>query len=617
MPNAREIVFDFAVDGVNDSVHPGLLTRNSLARMTNCRLHKQFPTTRYGVKVHKLGEDAKEFRSLNIQGACFYNPALGQSQLSFGPDQSGILVSAGGKKFHITFGANDIISVSDETNDKIGVPDSHLAWIYQAENYIICQDGLSDTWIWDGRSPAFTSPGYSTTKPESSRLANSATCGLYAHGRIVQVVDGKKILVGDILHKTNLSDPRNILETTEQVYFSTGSFFSPPSNMGDVVALHLLPLRNTQHGHDDVLVHCWYGIFSLKIDHYPRSQWTELAVSKHLLLDTAAVGPYAVILYDGDQMFRSRYGIQTVRSAAANADTVGSPQQAISEPVKTLMQADYTPHLRFCSMAKWMHQNRAFCTTGMWLEGAQRGGRGIISLNFNPQGSYSSNARSWEGLWTLPCGISRPVQMVNALVSHKDRLFIFCTEPSGSVNLGTRKWNNSLVEVIPDQRFDVMEDGSRMAIASQVMSRMIPKEDLTSVKQFIDGRIIFGDVYGTLEWGVWVRANEADPWTLWTKKKWCGSDPCANSDCLMENKSYRLVMNLGEAPREMSNTTQMQVLVRFRGCAQLQALRVGYDIADSDDHPGPECTGDVQVTELADCDFDDFEYSNCTPSWTV
>lgn len=617
MPKINEVIVDFAADGVNDSVYAGLLTRNSVARMTNCRLYKQYPTTRHGFKAHPLGPDANEFRKLNIQGATFYNPTLGQSQQSFGTDQASIVCSAGGKKYHITFGASDVISISDETNGLFGVPDSHLAWLYQAENYVICQDGISDTWIWDGTSTAFTSPGYNTKEPEKSRLANSATVGGYAHGRVIQVIDGKKIIVGDIIHKTNLSSPKNILETTEQVYYATGSYFSPPSNMGEVVALAILPLRNTQHGHDDVIIHCKYGIFSLKLDHYPRYQWTEVAISKHLLLDTAASGPYCVILYDGDQMFRSRYGIQTIRSAAANADTVGSPQQAISEPVGSIMGADHQPFLKFSSMAKWTKEHRAFCTTGMWVEGAHRGGRGMVSINFNPQGSYASNSRSWEGLWTFPYTYSRPVQALNTLIGDKDRLLVLCTEPSGSVKEGTRSWNNSIVEVIPEQKFDQLEDGTRQKISSQVISRFFPKEDLISTKEFRDGKVIFGDVLGDLEWGVWVRSNESDNWTLWTSKRFCGGDDCTGADCLSEGKWRRLVMNLGDAPASLKGATQLQVLVRWRGYASLQAVRVGFEMADSDDFPYPNCQEETQVTDLVPCDFDDFEYSSQYPSWTA
>lgn len=617
MPNVREVVVDFAADGVNDSVYPGLLTRNSVARMTNCRLYRQYPTTRHGFRAIQLGPDAEEFRRLNIQGATFYNPTLGQSQQSFGPDQASLVCSAGGKKFHFTFGPSDVVSVSDETNGHVGIPEAHLAWLFQAENYLICQDGISDTWIWDGTAPAFLSQGYNTNDPEASRLANGATVGAYAHGRVVQVIDGKKIIVGDIIHKSRLSDPSNILETTEQIYFATGSFFSPPSNMGEVVAISILPLRNTQHGHDDVIIHCKYGIFSLKIDHYPRTQWPEIAVSKHLLLDTAAAGPYAVILYDGDQMFRSRYGIQTIRSAAANADTIGSPQQAVSEPVGTLMSADYQPLLKFASMSKWSKEHRAFCTTGMWIEGAHRGGRGIVSINFNPQGSYAANARSWEGLWTLPHGYSRPVQMVNALIGDTDRLFVLCTEPSGTVQEGTRSWRNSLVEAISDQKFDQLEDGTKKPISSQVVSRFFPKEDLISVKVFHDGKVIFGDVQGPLEWGVWARSDETEPWVLWTSKTWCGPDVCEGGDCLSEARSFRLVMNLGEPPSSLKGATQLQVLVRWRGYASLQAVRVGLEIADSDDSPYPDCQPQAEVTELAPCDFDDFEYSLESKSWTA
>lgn len=606
MPNIQEVVFSFVVDGVNDSVHPALLPPTSVARMTNCRIKDQLPTTRYGVRAHKLGQDSTEFRKLNIQGAAFYNPTLGSSQQSFGPDLASIVSSAGGKKYHISFGPTGVVSVSDETNGVEGVPTVHLAWLYQAENYLISQDGASNTWIWDGTSPATASPGYNEVSPERSRLPNAATAGAYAHGRIVTVVDGKKIIVGDIIHKSNLTNPKNILETTEQIYFATGSFFSPPSNMGEVMAIAILPLRNTQHGHDDVLVHCRYGVFSLKVDVYPRSLWSEQAISKHLLLDTAAVGPYAIILYDGDQMFRSRNGVQTIRSAAAQANILGNPQQAISEPVRSILDPDSPNLLRFVSMAKWASQHRAFCTTGLWIDGAYRGGRGIVALNMLPQGSYSSESRAWEGLWTFPKGFSKPVQLINGLFGDSDRLLMLCTE-----KVDRYTFNNSLVELDPSLKNDVLEDGTSQRISCQVISRAMPAQALDKKKSWHDGRAVFRNVQGCLDWGVWARASEGDKWEKWASGTFSAPDYCDVADCLQDPKSYFVVRNLGDCPKSLRNAYTMQLLVRWRGYAQLESVRVGLEVADNDDKPSMAC--EDAVVEMAPCDYNDFEYSEDEP----
>ncbi len=146
---------------------------------------------------------------------------------------------------------------------------------------------------------------------------------------------------------------------------------------------------------------------------------------------------------------------------------------------------------------------------------------------------------------------------------------------------------------------------------------MIPKEDLYSQKAFLDGRIIFSEVFGTLEWGVWARESETDPWTLWTKRRWCAPDDCAGADCITENKSYKVSDNLGEIPREFKRSSQLQLLIRFRGYAQLQAVRVRVDMADSDDTPAGVCSGSTEVVEFAPCDYNDYEYSEPEPTWTV
>lgn len=610
MPNIQEVVFNFVVDGMNDSVHPTLLQRTNVARMTNCQIKNQLPTTRHGFRALPLGPDADEFRTRNIQGAAFYNPTLGASQQSFGADQASIVCSAGGRKYHISFGVSGITSVSDETNGVEGIDTVHLAWLYQAENYMLCQDGASQTWIWDGTSPAVASTGYNSDEPEKSKLPNAATAGAYAHGRIVTVVDGKKIIVGDILHKNNLTNPKNILNTSEQNYYATGAYFSPPSNLGQVMAIAILPLRNTQHGHDDVLIHCKYGVFSLKIDVYPRSAWSEQAISKHLLLDTAAVGPYAVVLYDGDQMFRSRNGVQTIRSAAAQADVLGNPQQAVSEAVRTMFDGDHPTLLRFASMSKWAWQHRAFCTAGLWVDGAHRGGSGMVVLNMMPQGSFASETRAWEGMWTFPHGYSKPVQLLNGLFGDNDRMLVFCTEKKGD------GYYNSLVEVDPNLKHDVMEDGSTKDISSQIITRCVPGgDDNHTIKIWHNGRIIFRNVQGCLEWGVWCRRSEAEAWIPWNSGRVVAPDQCDTADCLVETKSHTVFRNLGDVPREMKNATLMQLLIRWRGYAQVEAVRIGVEMGDANDTTSAECEELIEAT--APCDYSDFEYSEEEPSWQV
>lgn len=609
MANNRKAVLTFAVQGMNGSIHPAAINMTGVVRAVNCQIKGSLLTTRPGFKAHKLGPDAEAMRGENIQGALHYNPVLGQSQRYFGENRDSLMVVAGGRKFHITIGPSKIVSVSDETNDIFGVRDAHLAWLFQAENYVIAQDGSSRIWIWDGNSSAFTSPGYNTKAPEKSRLANGGSAGTYAHGRIVQVILGNKIIVGDIIHKTRFGDPANILRTSEQVYYATGSFFSPPSNMGEVVAIGLLPLSNTMHGHDDVVVHCRRGIFSLKLDHSPRIEWITRAVSKHLLLDTAAAGPYALILYDGDQMFRSRNGIQTIRSAAANANILGNPNQPISEPVASWLDADHQGHLKFCSMAKWPREHRIFCTTGLWAKGRWRGGTGMVVLNMNPDGSVSPETRAWEGLWTLPRALGKPSQIINAQFADEDRLFVLSTSHSDC----DTEFRNSLLECRTELREDEAEDGTTSRISCQVILGQYPVEEIYNPKHFHDGKICFVGVTGKLDWGVWGRIGEGEPWVLWSRGTFLGTEECDVADDLASPKQFRITRNLGEPPREIRKGHTIQLLLRWRGWASVESVAVGYE--DEAGNATPEADAEKMV-ETAPCgDYSDYEYTIETERW--
>lgn len=607
MANNRNAIVTTAIQGMNGSVHPAALEPSAVVRMVNCQLKGQLITTRPGFRAHKLGPDADRMRRDNIQGAIHYNPVFGQSQQSFGKNRDSIAICSGGRMYNLTFGTSGVVSVSDETGDYTAVKDAHIVWLYQAENYLIRQDGTSNIWIWDGESSAFTSTGYRTDAPEKSRLANGASAGTYAHGRIIQVIFGNRIIVGDIIHKTRLSEPKNILEMTEQVYFATGSFFSPPSNMGEVVAISFLPLSNTQHGHDDVVIHCRRGIYSLKLDHSPRSEWPTQATSKHLLLDTAATGPYGFVLYDGDQMFRSRNGIQTIRSAAANANILGNPNQPISEPVDWL-DRDYHGFLKFASMAKWSSKHRIFCTTGLWADGRFRGGNGIVSLNLNPDGSLSPDTRSWEGLWTFHPDHGKPVQLLNAQFDSQDRMFVLSTDPDCDYG-----YKNNLLECDDSLKYDVMEDGRIERISCQAILKQYPMESIFNAKNFNDGRINFSNVSGLLDWGVWARNADGDEWVEWRKGTFKGAEDCDVANTLSEPKSYRFPVELGSPPEAVRRGFTIQLLVRWKGYASLESAAIGYEEDTSNGRPAND---GEKVVETAPCgDYDDYEYTKTINRW--
>lgn len=589
--------------GMDAARDAALLDARAVAEAVNVESHGQMLRTRPGVRLHDLGLPA----GANLQGAIHYNPGKGQSQQSFGEDRSVLFFVAAGRKYFcapsLDRPENTKLSIEDVTGgDGFAGPASlHLAWVYQAENYAIVQDGAGRTWIWDGETSPQLSPGYNVADKEESKLANAATVGLYAHGRIIQVVNGRQVLVGDIIHKGDLSSASNILGTTEQVYWATGSFFSAPSGLGQVTAAAILPIRNTQHGHGEVMIHQENGVFSLDLNVYPRTEWVDRQMVRHALLRTGAVGPYALTLHnDGDQIFRSRHGIQTLRSAAAESGQLGNPVRPISREVGHWMDGDYRPFLRFASLVSWADRNRLLATVEHGLLGSKhRGGRGVVVQNYTPVSSEATPP-VWEGLWTLPREGGQINQLVNDLFHGEDRCFAFVTGLSDEVL--------RLAEFSKEMREDVLPDGTRRRIEAQVVSRELTGGDEMTFKAYDAGTVYFRDVIGDLDWEVWAKTDQEPCWALWHEGEWKCADPeqGGEGETLEAPERANLDLGLGVLPDRLKRNRRLQLLVRWTGHASLEGIEVRFTPDQSGE--GELARDRTCVKKVCSVQFDGFEY---------
>jgi len=603
---------------MNASLHPALLKESEIARSVNVQLIDQLPTTRAGVRKIPLDEDAEStFSKGALQGAITYNPGLGQSQQSFGKDDTSIGMVASNHLLSVSVEDVAARNTSGQVATIIKISDAniyHLSWLYQAESYLIAQDGNNETAIWDGENPAFFSTGYDTSDKPNSKIANGASVGVYAHGRIVQVVNGRKVVVGDFLHKQDRSVPTNILESTEQQYLISGSFFSPPSSMGNIMAGAILPLRDTTHGHSDVMLHCDNGVFSLDVSLPNRDEWRNQSLTKHVLRDTGARGPYAIALYDGDQIFRSRHGLQTLRSAAAESQIVGNPLRPISDPVGTWLDKDYEPYQRFTSVEKWAWQRKLFCTVAPWVQGPYRGARGAVSLNFSPVGHQSVPA-AWEGLITMPPEFPNIVQFVNGVFNGQDRLFAVCSKREAIDD-----YTNHLVEMDPQLKHDY-PDACPRRISCQLITRMLTTGNLFEESTYSNGMLYLRGVDGELDWGVWARTDEDNPWYLWSNGTVCvETDPSPTlfqeldaNTAIQGFSPKNIAIPCGEAPQEVRRGKTLQILIRWKGHCSVEGFRVGFQTApDSDEVDTPVPEGCVR-NKIAG--YDDFEYSSEANRW--
>lgn len=604
---AAQLAFTDARGGMNSADPPHKIATNQLARMTNCAIVDQLPSTRKGVRVITLAGDGSDaVMDGNIQGSIFFNPSKGQGGIILGQNNSMIAVSAAGRKFVTRIEgrrARTTGTVTEITSGFVASPQLHLVWMDAWEDLLVIQDGEAPAMIWDGTSTT-QSNGYSTLDKPRSQIPNGGTVLAYAHGRGVCIVNSRYVLVGDSLHKISLTTSRDLKNFTEQTYWATGQYFLPPSKMGNILAAKILPIRNTQHGHGDLMVHCEDGIFSIDLNVYPRSQWSNSPMVKHALLDCGAVGPYALAIHDGDQIFRTRKGIQTLRSAAAESSLEGNPNQPISHEVDTWMQADYHRWLRFASLELWDAGRKFFCTTAPIVQGRHRWHRGAVVRNVDPKLTERSTPAAWEGLMTLPPEIGGVVQFVSGIFAGEERFFAWCRSVDGK---------NRLVEFTNYLEQDELEDGSRRDIRCQAITRVIDIGEWWKKREFRFVTLFLKNVVGKVTWGVWVRSAERNDWV--PMQTGTVTVPGVMGADLAQDIPRTLPIPLGNVPAgcapdtgKLNETRGIQFLVRWEGACQLEGVKVFHSEKDLNEQNSDCSKFDYTFQPAPPTGYDDFEY---------
>lgn len=581
------------------------LPPSQFERASNVMIVGECPTTRYGLVFHNLAGDVAGLNTLNIQGALFFNPAEGQGALSFSQDQPMIVASVGGRKFAIRFegeGVESKLTAEEITNGFLSDPQAHLVYWSQWENYALAQDGNGNCFIWDGAAPAFTSKGYDKTVRPSSEVPNAATVMAYAHGRGVAIVNERAALVSDLLNSRDLEGPGDVLKFTEQTYFATGQYFSPPSRMGTINAAATLSLKDTNHGHGSLMLHCERGIFSIDLNVYPRTAWSQTPMVREAYKGTAALGPYALAVFDGDQVFRSSVGVQGLRSARAESSLLGNPFQPLSDNVGVFFKPDVKPWLRFAVVTPWTRERRCFFTCQPIVHQRYRWHRGIVSINFDPVPGVQTPA-GWESVWTLP-GVG-VVQTLSGDIDKDDRFFALCRDYVGK---------NHVCEFRPELRgYDILPDGTRQRIRCQLITRRVDANRPFTKKEFQAGSLYLKNIVGKVTVAVWVRAYGEYKWKLWK----AGEVENKAANCWPGGEELEGEMTLGDLPDISKTTRFIQFLIRWAGHCSLESLRLAYASNGADEDAFEPKSLEVMVCDVRVVDYSDFEYSE-TPepeSW--
>lgn len=591
---------------MNSADPPHKIALNQVARMVNCQLVNHLPTTRPGARVIPLSGPMSEFvAGSNIQGSLFFNPAMGQGGIQLAQNTSSLAVAVGGRKFltkiigrrHATRGEILDITGFAETNRQL-----HLVYWAQWEDLLVANDGQSPAFAWDGSASHF-SHGYDSVNKHASRIPNGATCLGYAHARGIVVANSKAILASDSLHQTDASTSANLENFEDQVYWATGQYFLPPTLLFGINAIANLPQRSTQHGHGETIFHCANGLFSIDFNVFPRSAWTSTPMVKTAYGECGATGPYAVAVFNGDQIFRTRKGVQSLRSAAANVYVEGQPEDSVGTEVSTWLASDYARWLRFAAVVPWSAAKRAVVTCQPIVQGRFRWHRGMLVKNFDPAVTERGEASVWEGLWTLPPQMGGIVQPISGIFGDEERLFAWTRGSDG---------RNRLVEFDSTLHEDVLEDGTRVPIEAQVITRAVDAGEWWKQREFTLGRLYLRDIEGSVDWGVWYRTAENPRWLPWKAGR---AENPADDENLFDSLPRPLMIPLGTVPNACSEggksgeSRGMQFLIRWRGRCTLEGLKIEIGEKDLQSDDCDQGRFAFTFSAIGETGYDDFAYS--------
>lgn len=387
--------------GVDSGRNPSLLSRNQVAWAENLTFRGGYLVPRPGWKRIGLLSASLEANYADVfaigkfQGAEFYDDtANGKGYL---------ICQAGGRLYRITPDEPAVVLDITPAND----PNSAVlaqAWLVQADNYMVVQDGQSKPFIFDG-----------TTTRRASDTEVPIGSGPMAYGMLrLWVAKGNAYVAGDVA-----GGPTSVVNFTENTYIAEGGEFSLPLSAGNITAMKFVATPNTALGQGELLIFTPGAVFSntAPID---RDQWKNLTqpVQTITLINNGSQSQASTVLVNGDVFMRSRDGIRSVIQAVRYFQQWGNTP--LSKEMTRVIVRDALGLLNFSSAVEFDNRMLMTCRPEPIPNGAHHGG--VIALDFDLVTSMGEKSPpAYDGVWTGP----QIYQLVKGRFGGVERCFAF------------------------------------------------------------------------------------------------------------------------------------------------------------------------------------------------
>ena len=372
------------------------------------------------------------YRHGNLQCAIAYSPHNGQDC---------IMAMIGGRLFKIVPGVTgakvEEVVINDMPRSLRNMQRLPLAYMVQADKWMIAQDGVSGAIIYDGntaRRSVATSDITMTEIPVGTIMA-------YGMGRISVVVQERDVAFGDLYGSHDLPDPADsLILFTERNFLAEGFDAAIPFTQGKATGAIFFPQLDTSTGNGQLMVFSERGASSFFLS-LPREQWKTSEFQILALLTTGLRGHRSLAVVNEDLWFRADDGVRSFRQA--RSEQSGWAHIPLSTNVRQYLDNDADFMLKYASAIYF--DNRIIFTTSPLWNNARPFHWGMVVVDFDVLSSFGAKFNpAWEGSWQMS-SLVFPTQLLTGTFNGKTRAFVFAIDNQNQ---------NQLFELSQDDKDD-------------------------------------------------------------------------------------------------------------------------------------------------------------------